>query len=244
MDGKNDRAIFKISTDQGISVFETTEVLTPKSELGAEDISSLEKFGGAEYAAELRALADRMQRAARPKALYAVLPVESRDADGVTICGVRIASPLMSHNLEGAGRVFPYIATCGEELAALADGLSDPLEVFWADEIMKLFLFKAYAALYERIKTRFDIKNKLAAMNPGSIKEWPLSGQIKLFELLGGGGAVAGAVGVRLTASMLMLPTKSVSGLAFATDTSYENCSRCPLTDCPNRRAKFDPELY
>ena len=51
-------------------------------------------------------------------------------------------------------------------------------------------------------------------------------------------------IGVELTDTFLMLPVKSGSGLLFETEQSYENCSMCPRTDCPNRRAQFDKEKF
>ncbi len=220
------------------------EILTPAVTLDEADVAALALLAGPEGGDELRELIARFGTAARPKAIYGVFPVGERDADGVTIGGVRIDSPLMSQNLGGVGRAFPYITTCGDELAALASELSDPLAFYWVDEIMKRYLRKMQAFLNEHIKRRFDIKNKLAAMNPGSIKEWPLTGQKQLFDIFGGSDKVRSAIGVTLKPSMLMLPTKSVSGIAFATDTSYENCSRCPILTCPGRRAEFDPTLY
>jgi hypothetical protein len=40
-----------------------------------------------------------------------------------------------------------------------------------------------------------------------------------------------------------MLPTKSVSGIFFPTETSYENCQLCPRENCPNRRAEYNKAL-
>jgi hypothetical protein len=51
-------------------------------------------------------------------------------------------------------------------------------------------------------------------------------------------------VGVRLTDSCLMMPTKSVSGIRFPTETSFESCQLCPRDDCPGRRAPYDSGLY
>jgi hypothetical protein len=65
--------------------------------------------------------------------------------------------------------------------------------------------------------------------------------QRKLFRILGDTEAM---IGVRLTQSCLMIPSKSVSGVRFATETSFESCQLCPRDRCPGRRARYDPELY
>ncbi len=40
-----------------------------------------------------------------------------------------------------------------------------------------------------------------------------------------------------------MLPTKSVSGILFPTEHDFASCQLCQRGDCPNRRARYDPEL-
>jgi hypothetical protein len=80
----------------------------------------------------------------------------------------------------------------------------------------------------------------LSTMNPGSLADWPLAQQRVLFALLGNTEA---AIGVSLTPSLLMTPTKSVSGIAFPTEGSFASCQLCPRKACPNRRAPYDPGL-
>ena len=62
-----------------------------------------------------------------------------------------------------------------------------------------------------------------------------------LFDLLGEAPA---AIGVKLLDSMLMTPTKSVSGIRFPTEETFESCQLCPMENCPNRRAPYDESLY
>jgi predicted transcriptional regulator len=49
---------------------------------------------------------------------------------------------------------------------------------------------------------------------------------------------------VRLTESFLMLPTKTVSGIFFPTEATFESCQLCPREECPNRRAPYEQALY
>jgi len=78
-------------------------------------------------------------------------------------------------------------------------------------------------------------------MSPGSLEDWPITEQPRLFKLLGEGAA---ATGVRLTDSCLMLPTKSLSRLTFPSEHGFESCRLCPRERCPGRRAPYDPDLY
>jgi hypothetical protein len=65
---------------------------------------------------------------------------------------------------------------------------------------------------------------------------WPIEQQRSLFALF---GDVEALIGVALTESYLMLPTKSVSGVYFETDQSFISCQLCTREACPGRRAKY-----
>ena len=95
----------------------------------------------------------------------------------------------------------------------------------------------AMKEVHRTVKTRwFPDAPHMTALNPGSLEHWQIYGQKDLFAMLSGGGD---EIGVSLTASMLMLPHKSGSGLFFSSAREYENCELCPRIDCPNRRAAF-----
>jgi hypothetical protein len=111
---------------------------------------------------------------------------------------------------------------------------------FWADALNQAVLHAAVLSLQEHIRDRFDI-GSVSMMNPGSLVDWPLREQRTLFSLL---GSVREAIGVELTKSLLMVPTKSVSGIFFPAVESFASCQLCPRELCPNRRAPYDPELY
>ena len=49
---------------------------------------------------------------------------------------------------------------------------------------------------------------------------------------------------MKLTDSFLMLPMKSVSGLYFATETSFQSCRLCPRKVCSGRQAPYEPSLW
>jgi hypothetical protein len=76
----------------------------------------------------------------------------------------------------------------------------------------------------------------MAAMNPGSLADWPIHEQRPLFRLI---GDTESAIGVRLQPSLLMWPTKSVSSIFFPTSSDFVSCQLCPRQGCPNRRATY-----
>ncbi|MBO4216590.1 MAG: vitamin B12 dependent methionine synthase [Clostridia bacterium] len=177
-----------------------------------------------------------------PKAIFTVAEVLHTAPDAVRINGVDVVSSLMSKNFSGLSRAFPYICTVGTELERWSEKYSDdPLASYWADEIKKAYLYAFVPLFRGAVAERYGVKGRFPSMNPGSLeKEWPISGQEQLFAMLGGKESVKERIGVTLTDSYLMLPSKTVSGICFESEHDYENCMLCPRVSCPNRRAPFD----
>ena len=213
-----------------VDIAELRRILGMPEEAGADD--------GA--ARSLEELAVSAERVARPKAVFRISFVDERSADEVVLDGIRFTSRVLKVNLDPVHRAFPHVATCGRELEDWSGGLADPLEQFAADQIKELALRAALDHLVTHIRGRHAIK-KLSHMNPGSLADWPLPQQGPLFMLL---GDLDSLIGVRLTESFLMLPTKTVSGIFFPTETTFESCQLCPREECPNRRAPYEPGLY
>ncbi len=193
---------------------------------------------GDEDARALAAMLEDARAVARPKALFAVAPIEEKGEDFVVAAGVRLDSALVRRNLDPVHRIVPYIATCGTELDAWSQAYTDPLEQCVADEIKKLFLYKAFAVLRDRVRSGWFPQGDMSSMNPGSLPAWPLTQQRALFALL---GDVTGDIGVRLTPSSLMLPSKSMSGFFFSAAVHYENCRLCRIPNCPGHRVPWEP---
>jgi hypothetical protein len=193
-----------------------------------------------DYARPVRDLAAQAMAIARPRVILGEAYVDERGDDFVVVAGARFRSRVMSVNLDGVYRVFPYVATCGVELAAWAASLDDMLATWWADGIMLAALQPARTALMKRVEEEFR-PGRTNTMNPGSLEDWPLEEQRPLFSLF---GDVEGAIGVKLTDSCLMVPAKSVSGVIFPSETGYENCQLCPREVCPGRRAPYDKGLF
>ncbi len=195
---------------------------------------------GSALAQELLPLAADGARLARPKALYLVAYVTDRGEDFVEVESQRFSSRVLSVNLAKAYRVFPYLATCGAELQEWGERIADPLHRFWAEIVKQLALVAASQALSEHIAATYN-PGETSVMNPGSLADWQIQQQQVLFGLFGTG---ARTIGVRLTESLLMVPTKTVSGIRFPTTEHFESCQLCPRENCPGRRAPFEPALY
>jgi len=203
-------------------------------------IRRLLKKRGSTHVEDLTRLTGEAQSIARPKALYRVRYVKNRGDDYVVVGGVRLTSRVLRVNLEHAHRVFPYVATCGVELAAWASSQDDLLHRFWAEAISEVALRQARRAAHKHLVERYR-PGQVSSMAPGSLADWPLEEQRGLFVLL---GDTEDTVGVHLTDSMLMIPIKSASGIWFPAEASFESCQLCPRDRCPGRRAPYDVGLY
>lgn len=175
-----------------------------------------------------------------PKTLINIIPVKLNE-ETVTLGEVEITYPYVRKMLVGTDKVAVYISTCGSELEEWSlKKASDPLEGFIADAIKLAYLYSTNMALREKIKNDvFPDEGHLAALNPGSLEQWPISEQKNLFKMFGGEDEVKAQIGVTLAESFLMHPTKSSSGVYFLSEVEYENCELCPRLTCPNRRAKY-----
>jgi len=192
------------------------------------------------YVKEVKGLAGDARAVGRPKALYEVAFVESRGDDYVVVDNVVLTSRVLRVNLDSAHRVFAYVATCGMELEDWANSIDDVLHRYWAETVKEMALRLATKALNEHLLERYR-PGRTATMSPGRLADWPLEEQRALFTLLGN---PRDAIGVQLTDSFLMIPTKSVSGIRFPTEGSFESCQLCPREGCPGRKAPYDEGLY
>jgi hypothetical protein len=157
----------------------------------------------------------------------------------VIVEGVRFESRVMAVNLEAAHRVFPFVVSCGRELEDWSATFTDPVERFLADALMGQGLAAAIAALSRDVEERFR-PGPLSMMNPGSLADWPLPEQKKLFRIF---GDAAQALGVKLLDSCFMSPRLTISGIAFPSAADFQSCQLCPREKCPGRRAPYEMGL-
>lgn len=173
----------------------------------------------------------------KPKAVLEVSYVQGRSENSVDIGSVSFESRVLSANLKEVGRVFPYIATCGNELGNLDLFPEDLLTQYWLDTFKEMALRAAAAYLQDHIKQTYGLK-QISVMHPGAGDQhlWPIEQQKKLFSLFSDAEAL---IGVKLTDSCLMIPNKSLSGIYFPTTVEFTSCQLCTRRNCPHRRAPY-----
>jgi len=143
-------------------------------------------------------------------------------------------------NLENTERVFLYVITCGKEIDDWSKSYNDPFFSYILDYIKESVLGYAVNFFFNYIKETYKLK-KFSKMAPGSLNDWPIEQQRKLFDTIGN---VEKTAGVILTDSFLMVPSKSVSGIIFPTEITFESCMLCPREKCSSRRAPYNSSLY
>lgn len=197
---------------------------------------------GTNISKEFKELVRVVQEIGKPKALYKVSFIDNKDTDSVTIDRVTFTSLALRKNLDSVNRVFPYIATCGTEVDEIVIENNDLEKKVWLYYIKMNLLQASMQYLMDQIKQRYKVPD-LSTMNPGSGDAivWPIEQLRDLFSLF---NDVENLTGVRLTESLVMVPDMSVTGILFASETSFQSCQLCHRTKCPIRRAPFSKELW
>ena len=170
------------------------------------------------------------------RAVHQVGFVGAKKERTVEVAGVEFESPILRKNLETTNKVFPYIITVGPELERVAAAQGDLLRQYYLEEIANISLEKAAGWLAARLEEQQGL-GSLSSMSPGSLEDWPLTEQTKLFSIL---GDTEKAVGVRLTESLLMVPRKSISGILFPSEEGFVACQLCGRERCPGRKASYN----
>ncbi|KJS88159.1 MAG: hypothetical protein JM58_01920 [Peptococcaceae bacterium BICA1-8] len=191
------------------------------------------------YAEKAVRLVTEAQSIARPKAMYREAFIEEKGDDFVIVEGITLTSRVLRVNLNDAYRIYPYIATSGVEMEEWSKGIEDMLEKFWVDVVKEMALRVAIQTFLQNFKES-TYQGNTSSMNPGSLQDWPIQEQSKLFSILGN----PELVGVNLSQSSLMYPIKSVSGFRFPTEVNFDNCQLCSREKCPGRKAPYDENLY
>ena len=143
-------------------------------------------------------------------------------------------------NLDEAERVFLTCATCGLELFDWGREQTDGLYKFWAGAIQEAAMRKAIDCAKSYIEDRLS-PARVGMQNPGSLPDWPIEEQHKLFHLI---GDAESSINVKLSEGFMMIPVYSISGIAFPAEISFMNCLLCRRKKCPQRRAAFNENLY
>ena len=162
-----------------------------------------------------------------PRAAYAAVKIELRGEDYLQIDGLTITSRILTRHAILAKPIFPFVATLGGRIEEAIRGSRDVLEQYYLETIANLALAEGVKELNLHLRHKYHLC-QLYSLSPGSLSDWPLEEQKKVFVLL---GKVEDTLGVRLTEYMVMIPRISLSGLLFPSDMDFCQCQLCQIRD-------------
>ncbi len=176
------------------------------------------------------------QRLIQPRGICEAAYVGEKGERTVEVTGQIFESPILRRNFGDANKVFPYIITVGPELEQAASAQTDLLKQYYLEEMANMALEQAAGLLASQLEARHGL-GPLSNLSPGSLEDWPITEQPKLFAIF---GDTEKLVGVRLTDSMLMVPRKSISGILFPSEEGFVACQLCDRPHCQGRKAPYN----
>ncbi len=165
--------------------------------------------------------------------------VTRKEGDSVHVSGIEIRSKVLSHLLSDGSKVFPYLVSIDHRYEEWTQRLDDTIHQYFFERLGDLAIFELRDELANSITEEFGFSH-VSDFRPGSIDDWPLSGQRELFRILGDTETL---IGVKLSKNFLMHPRKSLSGIMFETEEPFHTCFLCDSRTCESRLAAFDPSL-
>lgn len=177
---------------------------------------------------------------ADPLFVMKAFPVDEISGGRVTIGESVFESSILARVLGGVERVFVYVATCGPKMAARTRQMTDMFDRYMAEGTEHFFLSAARDALENRLEAELGHRN-FTQVNPGIIEGWSTLDIAKIIDLLDGKPY---ELGMSLTDSGLMLPSRSICGFFFKSKTPHVNCLLCRYPKCPERKVPFNQEMY
>jgi len=196
-------------------------------------VASLTAKTPASISRRVEELCREAQGQIRIRAVYRACDVQHAEGERVIVGGVSFRSCMLAEQLTDARHAFPFVLTCGSDVDSLSAKAADPFESYCIEAIAHVQLRDACQALLHRIQTTHDTL-ALASMYPGAGRPdlWPIEQQGPLFALL---GDVEAAIGVRLTDNYMMIPMKTISGIAHPSASGFVSCQHCNREDCESR---------
>lgn len=210
----------------------------------APDIPALTRLLHAEEGdyihARARELLEAAARIVKPRYMLKELPVGRSEAGLLLVNNVLIDSRIVAQRVGSQPTLFAYICSCGPEIAAYMENVTDLLDNYILDQIAYLGYFQAKQAFLGYVEQELGIQ-RFNLLSPGSVVDWSVAEVKKIFQLL---GDMPGRLGIRVMASGLVSPLKSVSGFLVANDEDFCSCELCERAACPSREKDFDEDRY
>ncbi|MBR5329798.1 MAG: hypothetical protein IKV45_06290 [Firmicutes bacterium] len=188
------------------------------------------------FSEPIGALLEKTKDIASPKAFYLECPIEQRTEKMVFAGGQRFYSDRLSQNTKHSAVLYPFLCTCGKEMADFAESLSDVAEVFAFDAIMEFYRKLMTFQVKETIRRELPYGLVPRVDYPGDLWGWEIHDLKKLFRIF---GDHAWEIGVSLSEFYMMTPLKTVAGVIYGEPETETECPLCSLERCSRREAPF-----
>ena len=186
----------------------------------------------------VRELIDIVGPVMRPKALYKSARINTRNGDVLEIDGVEFTCHAL-RVFDKSQMVFPYVATCGQEIDSVKFPDGGPMKAYCMTIIKNMVVNSAANYVQDHLVKEHSLK-QISSISPGHPASWPIKQREALFPMLGN---VEDLIGVRLTDTYLMMPVNSVAGILYPTEVRIERCHVCPSDTCRERRTPYNPSV-
>lgn len=169
----------------------------------------------------------------KPKFIYKKVNIDDISKDFIIIDGIKLCSKMLADKIKGNDTAFVFIATGGNEIEAYIDQVSDCFDKYVLDIVAYMGCLSALKNMEKTIKDNYNI-NSYISLAPGSLPDWDVIEGKKIFELL---GEDYKKIGVRILESGMIGPVKSVAGILFESQGTFNSCEVCMRQNCPTRRS-------
>ncbi len=184
----------------------------------------------------------------KPAAVWKEVAVSRVTEETVCLDETEFSSSYLAKRLDGVDKAYAFAVTIGDELWQQRASVSDALEGYLFDTIMKACLNLAFAETAKAIVLQLPKKVGLYMENPGHLSDaaedhtagnivgWELADQRQFLDLLE--DTSADHV-FKVNERHLFETSYSLSGIIYAKGEVSSNCTLCPR-DCSRRKAEFD----
>lgn len=189
-----------------------------------------------EYSALLEECLQLLEGKLVYRVCYGIYPCESV-ADGLQFGRIQTQSKALIKTLSGASYALVFAATIGLEIDRLIArfGVTSPVKALFFQAIGAERIEALCDAFVADVKLQMEGAGmRLSSRFSPGYGDFPLEKQVDFFQLL----QPQKRIGVTLTESLLMSPSKSVTavfGIGYGVCEQHKNCKNCALQGCTYR---------
>jgi hypothetical protein len=178
---------------------------------------------------EFKELIQAVEPVIASKAIISQLDVIGQSEHALISSAGKFSSILLAELAVNAEVVFPFIVTCGKEIEDFSAEVSDPLHFYWLEKLKDHALEQAFENIKSEIRTKCNGQT-ITSLVPLDDEIWPLTGLKEIFAVFKPEDIKR--MGVELTETLYMTPTKTRAGIFFPAEKEVDLCHICNLKKC------------